>query len=113
MSSCSFSTFLSLLQKTKELDYKDLNRSFPGLLSSPRRNFTPLEKASGKIGGSYSGENGGFHPEADPPLAEMPPSINTVRERGSLTGFTEDIDNQSIVENSRNKVEKTSLFFVI
>ena len=51
--------------------------------------FTPLEKAS-----DFNRRllpikaDGGFQPEADPPLAEMPPSADTVRERSSLTGFT-------------------------
>ena len=56
--------------------------------------FTPLEKAS-----DFNRRllpikaDGGFQPEADPPLAEMPPSANTVRERSSLTGFTKHFGN--------------------
>ena len=53
------------------------------------RLFTPLEKATEFIRWSASYKaNGGVQPEADPPLAEMPPLAQTVRERSSQTGFT-------------------------
>ncbi|MDD5195590.1 MAG: homoserine O-acetyltransferase [Candidatus Omnitrophica bacterium] len=44
--------------------------------------FTPLEKATGKAGGDYLGEDGGL----------KPPSSSTVRGRGSPTGFTADFE---------------------
>ena len=55
-----------------------------------KNKFTPLEKATDDVGGGipYKADDG-FQPEADPPLAEMPPLAQTVRERSSLTGLTE------------------------
>jgi len=51
--------------------------------------FTPLEKAADFNRWSLPfNADGGFQPEADPSLAEKPPSAQAVRERSSLTGFT-------------------------
>ena len=53
--------------------------------------FTPLEKAADFNRWSLPIEgDSGIPPEADSPLAEKPPSPQTVREQSSLTGFTEE-----------------------
>ena len=57
-----------------------------GIIKSP---FTPLEKAADFNRRSLPLEaNGGFPPEADSPSEKKPLLAQTVRERSSLTGFT-------------------------
>ncbi|MBL7130771.1 MAG: hypothetical protein ISS45_05145 [Candidatus Omnitrophica bacterium] len=52
--------------------------------------FTPLEKATDFNRWSLPLKaDGGFQPEVDPPLAEKPMLAQAVRERSSLTGFTD------------------------
>ncbi|MBL7130564.1 MAG: hypothetical protein ISS45_04045, partial [Candidatus Omnitrophica bacterium] len=61
--------------------YSVLRRQLSGFVRAIRfkKAFTPLEKATDKVGG-------GKDRAADGGL--MPPSAETVRERSSLTGFT-------------------------
>lgn len=58
-------------------------------LKIPEPIFTPLEKEVDEVSDRIPFKaDGGFQPESDPPLVEMPPSEQTVKERSSLTGFT-------------------------
>ncbi len=62
--------------------------------------FTPLEKATDKVGGGKNiGADGGL----------MPPSAETVRERSSLTGFTWIIDP---LDGTHNYIHNINIFGV-